>query len=276
MRRMLRLVFFLLCFASLERFCHEKTHGFRIYKITSNIPFRPDWVTPPLAADAVEHFFSQPYHFLGSGGESYAFISEDRKYVLKFFKHHHMRDSLIPFLNASKEKKREAFFASCLIAESRFKERSGLIYLHLNPTENQLCKIKIYDPIGVVHTLDLDTLTFALQKRASMAYPTIESLTSSGELDAAKLRLHSLLDLILERGKSGIANHDARARNFGFVHEHAIEFDLGAFAENASLLDEKTQKKIFLLETSKLRRWVHKHCPELSEDLEENILKRLD
>ena len=280
------LLFFVLFF-SVERFCHQKTHGFRIHKIQSTLPHNPEWdiAFPTNELENIQAILSQPFCFLDSGGESYVFLSQDKKYILKFFKLHHMRpysweDSFLPkkirthYQNLRK-KRLSTLFSSCKLAYDRFQEDAGLLYIHLNKTDFLKVKLKLFDPIGVLHLLDLDHMEFALQKRATLAYPSLVALSEANEFEAAQKRLSSLLDLILARCQAGLADHDARSRNFGFVGEKAIELDLGSFSIDESLKTSAAAKRVFLHETVKLRCFVKKYAPELAGFLEENINQRL-
>ncbi|NGX39051.1 MAG: hypothetical protein KR126chlam1_00371 [Chlamydiae bacterium] len=287
-----KLIFFSMAFILLERFCHHQTRGFRISKIHSNLPHNPKWSLPPLSSNEMEEVkkaLNQPYRFLDSGGQCYAFVSKDQQYVLKFFKHHHMRPSslldhlptlkvLTPFLEKQKKKRTmrlEEMFTSFTIAFERLRDQTALLYLHLNKSEDLNTTLKLYDAIGIRHRIDLDNIEFALQRKASMAYPTLTTLATSGEIEAAKVRIASLLDLMITRCKQGIADHDPRKRNFGFIKEQAVEIDLGSFTLDDSLMTESTGKRTFFFETVKLRRWVKKYHPELFDFLEEEINWRL-
>lgn len=289
MSRFIQIALLMILFVAVERFCHQKTHGFRIHKIQSNLPYNPDWETafpgdPSLKK--VQSILSQPFTFLDSGGQCYSFVSKDGEYVLKFFKLHHMRpqsweDALLPPYFREKYQKQRmkrlcTLFSSCKLAYDRFPEGTGLLYLHLNKTDFLCTKLKLFDPIGVVHTLDLDQMEFALQKKAVMAYPALKALAESKEIDAAKKRLASLLDLILARCHAGIADHDARQRNFGFVGDQAIEIDLGSFSVNESLKTETSSQKALLKESAKLRQFVKKYTPELTDFFEEHLQKYLE
>jgi len=283
-RIFLNICLFLIAFSAVERFCHKQTHGFSLHKIHSDLSFNPDWEFPPLSENEKTELFcalSQPYYFLNSGGEFYAFVSKDGKYVIKFFKHHHMRkkswlDFFLPkSISHSRVKRLATLFSSCRLAFDRFQKQTGLIYLHLNKTEDLKITLKLFDRIGVMQHVYLDQLEFVLQKRASMAYPTITALAEARELEAAKVRLSSLVDLIISRCQVGLAEHDARKRNFGFIGENAIEIDIGSFSINEKLKDPEEMQKALLLETSRLRRWVKKYHPELSEFLDEKIEKSL-
>lgn len=287
-KQIVYVILFIIGFTSLERFCHKQTHGFRLNKIQSIPMENTDWENAlPTNQNLKElhEILSQPYYFLNSGGESYAFVSKDGKTVLKFFKHHHMRphhwvDHFLPFsLKKKFQKNRQdkllKLFTSCSLAYQNFREGTGLIYLHLTKTDHFSKKLTLYDAIGAIHHINLDTTDFALQHKASMAYPTITHLADAGEYDAAKQRLASLVNLVVQRCKAGLADHDARKRNFGFIGNHAIEIDLGSFSEDLSLKNEEATKKILLLETLRLRRWIKKYHPELSDFLEDTIKQHL-
>src|SRR2546428_4046403 len=129
----------IVCFIAVERFCHHQTEGFRVHKIASTLPYDPKWDVAPLSADeqlAVDKALDQPFTFLGSGGQCYAFLSQDQTTVIKFFKHHHMRPinwlnrlSLPIFLDKyrlkiieMRQKKFDHIFGSCKIAYDDFKE----------------------------------------------------------------------------------------------------------------------------------------------------------
>lgn len=284
----LRVILFLLLFFSVERFCHRKTHGFRITKIQSDLPYLSQFqseMPQDLSPKKVEEIFSMPFRFLNSGGECYVFVSDDGQYVLKFFKHHHMRltkieDYLLPkrFRRKVRRKRLEkldTLFTSCKLAYDRFRSGTGLVYVHLNQTRHLKQRVKIYDAIGCVHSINLDTHTFALQKRAQMAYPSLQSLIEMNEEEAAKQRIASYIDLIVNRCNAGLADHDARMRNFGFIGGDAIELDLGSFTINEALKKPANQDRILLYETLKLKRWLAKRYPELSPYFEETLMNRL-
>lgn len=275
-------------FMALERFCHKQTKGFRLQKIQADLPHNSDWETVLPAdceIDRLRAILKEPFYFLNSGGESYAFVSKDDKYVLKFFKLHHMRpksieDALLPpplraKYRQMRTKKLTTLFSSCKLAYEKFRKGSGLVYLHLNQTDNLKTKLKFYDAIGAVHTLDLDKVPFALQEKATLAYPTITALAEAKEIDAAKLRLSSLIELITTRCQAGLSDHDARARNFGFIGEEAIEIDLGSFSFDETLKLPQETRKTLVHETLKLRRYIKKRHPELLDFFDEKMKQHL-
>ena len=183
-----KLLFFIVGFIGIERFCHTITEGFRPHKILSSLPYNPEFATDHLSVKElvqVQQLLSQPFYFLGSGGQCYAFLGSDDQTILKVFKHHHMRPHsywdhfpLPTFLEPLRKKvihKRKErlknIFTSCKLADTHFKEHTGLIYTHLNPTDLFYQKLTLIDTLGIAHIFDADTLTFALQKRQHLPFP---------------------------------------------------------------------------------------------------------
>ena len=63
----------------------RKVDGFSVALIHSGLTFNPAWETAP-ASPELDPIFSQKFHYLGCGGQSFAFVSDDGQYVIKFFK----------------------------------------------------------------------------------------------------------------------------------------------------------------------------------------------
>lgn len=261
--RCLKFLLFLFSFISIERFCHHQTEGFQLHKITSNLPFNVAFATAP-PAEEIKELLSQPYRFLGSGGQSYAFLSEDKRAVIKFFKHHHMRPLPLSIQQQSRKNRLKEIFTSFTIAHDFLKEETGLLFLHLNQGTDFQMKLTLIDSIGISHQIDLDKTTFALQKRARLALPTLQALLKKKKIEEAKSHLCSLLDLMVKRINAQISNCDPIVkRNTGFIDGQAVEIDLGCFAKEESLSKSLAKRRAFFFDTLKLRYWVKKRAPNL-------------
>ena len=285
---LLKVIFFIACFICVERFCHSITEGFRPHKILSSLCYNPDFATPSPTSEeltSIKTLVSEPFYFLGSGGQCYAFESKNGV-IIKVFKHHHMRpDSflnrlILPhFLEPARQKiirlrkeRLQEIFLSFKLAHEHFKENTGLLFLHLNKTNYLQQKVTLVDNIGIAHVFDLDKLEFALQKKAVLAYPKLQACMKMNDVAAAKRCLNSLIDLMVERSKSGLADRDpVMKRNFGFIGEKAIEIDLGSFYADPLLVNPAAYKKRLFCESLKLKRSIHKRYPELYPFLEEKI-----
>src|SRR5690348_5271745 len=78
-----------LVFCCLTSVCRRITDGFSIARITSEFPPDISWDPSPVAGvDSNEwnSALNQSYRYLGSGGQCFAFLSQDNRYVIKFFK----------------------------------------------------------------------------------------------------------------------------------------------------------------------------------------------
>src|SRR5689334_14456085 len=71
---------------------HNKTLSFAPKRIISDFSYNPALETDPLSTEEqqqLDRILSQPFRYLSAGSQSYAFVSEDGKYVIKFFRMKH-------------------------------------------------------------------------------------------------------------------------------------------------------------------------------------------
>lgn len=258
-----------------ERFCRAQTEGFRLDKIHS------DFVYVQKAEGGNEELLKlllQKFTFLGSGVQSYAFLGEDGKTVLKVFKHYHNLPvkgwlktvplpSFLEDYRASILKKREhrlhSIFSSCELAYQELKEETGLIYLHLGKIEDILPTISVRDKIGIFHEIDLNHTAFVLQEKVEMLIPKLDALVKQGEVEKAQACVRSLKELIMRRCTKGVANGDLRIeRNIGFAGERAVEIDIGSYNKKP----HKKRTTPYEKEISKLHRWMRAHYPQIVDE----------
>jgi len=269
-KRLLRLLLFVLAFAAAAAFCRRQTDGFTIASVTSDLPYNPHWESSPLTNRSI---LDQPFSYLGKGAQAYVFASEDGNYVLKLFRHDHMRPRIWSFfLDRPGDRRRQAklqeSFSSYKIAADSFREESGLVFLHLNKTNNLRKKLRIIDKIGVLHELDADGMEFLVQKKASLLYPTLEQWMASGKLEESKALLASLVLLLKSRQAKGIGDKDPNLEtNFGVLGGKAVQIDIGRFRR-----EESPDARGELLRTADpLHRRLAERYPELDIYLMEKI-----
>jgi len=294
-KKWIKLLVFMVLFFTVERFCHSITNGFALTKIHSDLTFNPEWEIPPLSPEEHQNLmaiFDQQFTFLGNGAQCYAFQSQDNKTVIKFFKHHHMRiNSWLNRIELSPElhhyrlkltgggkERLNLIFGSCKISYDHLKEETGLIYIHLNKTSHLHKTLTIIDTLGIAHQVDLDQMEFVVQKKATMIYPTLKKWRKEKNFEAIRQYLDSVIALFSKRLKLGIADNDPIfKRNFGCIESQAVEIDQSSFFYSSDLKKPYVQKRTFYFEMVKLRRWVQKHIPEISDyfeyHLNEAILK---
>ncbi len=258
MKWVVRLLIFVLCFYGTARFCKKQTGSFTISRITSNIPFHPEWEVDNNTE--IKEILSQPYRFLGKGAQSFVFASDDGKYVIKFFRHHHLK----------KNSKLAKDFGSYKLAFDRLRNETGLLYLHLNKTTNLHQTLDLVDKIGIHHPIDLDQYEFLVQKRAVLSYEALAQWIAEGKINEAKEALTGLVQLLSTRSKMGIHDKDPDLNtNFGFIGTQPIQFDIGRFKLRETATDPNELVRI----TDNLHQWLMQRVPELDEHLKEELKK---
>lgn len=280
LKKILNYLLFGAVFFGLSLFCHEKTRGFRLYAILSNLPNEPRWEFPPLAPEEEQNvaaLLDQPFTFLGSGGWSYAFLGQDQKTVLKFFNHTHLGPSGLVtdfsfkklLLQSDPWPENQSYFQefnfnSCKLLYTQAKERTGLLYVHLNKTQGKHKLVTLIDNVGVRHTIDLDKTEFVVQKKAELLFPHLDHLSREKKLDEAKQCIDDFYACLLSLSQKGIRDNDRSLRNnFGFTDEGAITLDLSSFTPDEQMKNPGTYKKEIVNKTQRLSRFLRKYHPEL-------------
>lgn len=265
---------------ALSHFCEKQTKGFRLHYITSNLPNDPRWEVPPLAQEEqarIDALLDQPFTYLDRGGWCFAFLGQDQKTILKFYRHTHLLfDTLFsPFSFQNLVMKcsplpqgtpyfQEFNFKSCALLYEKAKERTGLLYVHLNKTEGKHKPVTLIDNIGIRHTIDLDKTEFVIQKKATLLFDHIDRLAKKKKVNEAKQSLDDMLDCLLTLYKQGLRDLDQSLRNnFGYTEEGAVTLDLSSFAFDESLKKPGEYRKELILKTQRLSRFLRKNYPDL-------------
>ena len=286
MKNFFKCLLVIVLFFAVERFCHKQTAGFSMHKIIPDHQLCGKGLTlEKKELSELESIFSQPFYFLGKGGQCYIFESEDKAVVIKFFKHHHMHfwnwlenihlpKTLDSYRNQMLLKHHyqsmDFFFESCKLAYEGLKESTGMIYLHIHRTTFFKQKLLIFDKLGIKHEIDLNEIDFALQKKAVLSHKKFRQLIRENKIETAKRCIDSILDLLMKKCKQGIKDKDPNFRtNIGFLGEQAIEIDIGSFQKDDSLsLDYKSE---IVDQTQKFKEWLERRNSELTKYLEEKI-----
>ena len=284
--QLLKLFLLALVIYYVPKFCYDKTEGFALTKIHSNLTFEPNW---DVKNGPLPEVFDQKFSYLAAGGQVYAFVSEDGKYVLKFFKHHLRR---LPFWlktlplpkhlatkrkNQKKKRQRKLLrdFGSYKLSFENLLDETGLLYVHLNKTDSLQKTARIVDKIGITHQIDLDQVEFVLQKKAELALIHLSNLVSMQKIDHAKEAIESICGLVISRCKKGIYDEDAKIhRNFGFIDNKAVIIDVGRLKPDPRRKNKAVQKNDLIKITRKLSDFLEDLSPELSDHLKRHIEMR--
>lgn len=279
--RWIKTILILSLIVGVERFCHKKTRGFRPHKIYSHFPYEESFAIAPLEKDSKEKIntiLSQPFSFLGDGGQGYSFVSQDGQYVLKLFKLHHVRvpsfvKSIAPYLPfgghlqdwiKERDKDKERMLSSCKIAYDYLAKETAIVYAHINASSDHLPSVTLYDAIGAIHHIDMDRAVFALQRKADLAFTHLKQDLSRHDEKAAKAAIDDFLTFLAERCQKGVEDRDTGLkRNFGYLDGKLMEIDVGSFVLNPSL----TEKEALYSEVAKkgedLRFLLEEQYPEM-------------
>jgi len=261
----------------------SRGEGFRLHKIQSFPDYDPRWDISFTRADLKKttDALSQPYRYFGHGFQCYVFISQDEKYVLKFFRHQRLRLPKVimaipsfPLFDEWRKKRllalsrrKDYLLRSCKTAWDLAKEENILLMVHLNTTEGLFPKVEIKDPLGNRYLIDLDKYQFMLQRKAEHVKSVLTSLMQEGKVDEAKKHIDAIFDFFTHCAKRGIQDHDGaliRKNNLGFFEGKAIYIDGGKLAPRKA----PCSKKAFLKDIKRLgplRKWLEETYPELAQ-----------
>ncbi len=262
----------------------KKTRFGLLAKFTSPT-FKPqeEWELPELSAEhqaEINRILSQKFTYLARGSQAFAFISEDNKYVLKLFKQHkwhpkniwgylplpfnpYYRDYLV------RQGKQQAVLSSCKAALVHAKKDTGTLFAHLNPTSLSVPPMTLVDKHGKSWKLDLGKSCFLLQKKADLFYPHIQELMATGDIEGAKYAITSTIKLLDRFIEMGVFENNAILRkNFGFIDNEAMQFDIGKFKFDANRKAEKQEIRVIV---QSFHRWIEKKFPELISHFDEQL-----
>lgn len=269
-------------------------NGFSLSKIHSNLLFNDNWETEPITdkqrEQLTQEILPQTFYYLSSGTHCYAFISEDKNYVLKFFKTKslspkgwltHWPLSFLRYLGYSDRSDNqflsEHVFSNYKNAYDSLRAESGLIYIHLNRTRELRTLVRLIDVKGRKHLIDLDTVEFTLQKRGVPICEYFESLIQSNQFEALRSSIRSFLQMIAIRCEKGFACQNVSLQNhFGFIRDQPIQFDCGILTKDLSMKYPLNIQREILQATERLNIWAHQNHPEVTFMIQEEAERTIN
>ena len=287
----LMLILFLASTVKIDRIFFKRNSSFSIHFLFSSLPNRSEWDLPPPSHDELQKLDSaltQKFHYLGKGAHCYAFVSEDEQYVIKFHRFaSHMR--IFPWLNhpfsyrfnAERKKIKEYNLQKLSYnlqnyknSYSDLKEETGLIFLHINKTDTLDRTVTLIDKTQAEYQIPLDKVTFILQHKANLIYPTLDQLVAEKKIPEAKKVVTSIIHLIAQCCQKGYVDDDPVLRkNYGLLSDRAIHIDVGDLIKNETV-KEQSQTLAHVKEmTESLRIRLENQYPDLLEHYNEEIKK---
>lgn len=244
--------------------------GFRLEKIKLDFPYHPEWESP--LDPKIRDILSQRFNYLNRGSQSYVFISEDGKYVIKFFRFDLRPAFVKSFFNSlfpSKKKKVDFntkvnhLFEACKMANDRAAFETGIVYLHINQTALDLPVLFCKDALRRKYHIPLDRYRFVVQKKVETFTEAFEKARQEKNPFAMPNWIDSILELVLARSKKGLHNSDPNlSRNLGFFEGRAVEIDFGNYCNCLDLCQPEQRMKEIGRFYKPLRHWLQEHAPE--------------
>ena len=237
----LPLPFFL--FLALLVWPKNEPKGFTLQKITSKYPRQEEWTTSLPPQEPLEPILSQPFSYMASGYQSYAFLSEDGNYVIKFFKQTHMALGFLerhfPFLSRFNQRRKRKYdkrrqvrrdtYLSCKIAFEELPKESQLVYIHLTKGRDLGKTITIWDNHGKKHAIRLDGMEFVVQRRGERCVDKLRKLFNECRVEEASALIEKLFLLVEDRNKRGIVDGDLLfEKNYGVIGGDPFLIDVGS------------------------------------------------
>lgn len=269
---------------NVDKKINEMSHsdrGFKPEHVLCKFDYRHDWdiAMSDELLTFVNVITQQPFYWLGKGFQVYAFESQDGEYVLKFFQQQRLREKTykthplqLVFSKKFREKvefvnnHREEIFSSSKISFEEIPEETGIVFVHLNRSDNLLRGIRLYDQKGESHKIHPDKASFIIQKKANYVLPTITEHMKNDDINGAKARIDQIFTLLVSLARKGIVDSDyalIRNNNMGFVKDRAVYIDTGHLAKHENLNVLKQMKYEFKVRLKPLQNWLMIRYPEL-------------
>ncbi len=277
------------CFAKVDRIFFKRNNSFSIRFLYSSLPCNIEWDLPPPTPEQnklLDEILGQKFHYLAKGCHCYAFVSEDKNYVIKFHRYaSHMRifPSLTHALSYQFNERRKKImehnfqrqhinFTSYRESYLNLRDETGVILLHINPTDNLRKTVTLVDKTQAHYQVSLDDVTFLLQRRADLIYPTLDRLLSENKLAEAKDVVSNIIHLITACCQKGYVDEDPILdRNYGLLEDCAIQIDVGDLVKNEKIALRENYIPHVKERTESLRKRLEKNHPELLEHYDREI-----
>lgn len=265
----------------LGRLYFHLTDGFGPDSIASGFSYERAWDIGDLDNEKqaqVTALLDRSYRYMAKGTQAYVLLSDDGLYVIKFFKQKHLeqptwKENLadIPLIGggarASLERrsaKRRKIFTGCKIGYDSMQEDSGVVYVHLNPSENLNRDLLFFDKMGYAHHINPNEVAFYIQKKGVPVHRALLAFKEAGDTEGAALALAGLLNYLVERSERGIEDSDPNIlNNLGFLDGQPATLDLGGLYRDKREKNVDELKSAVIQRTQVIQRWIELNYSEL-------------
>lgn len=272
----------LLCLVGL--LCFKSSLPFRVDEIrpVRDFSFQAAQTVPQEELEKLRAIFSHPFTYVRESDQCYLFISQNKEYLLKFFKMRKLTPkywlNYIPFpwleqerLNkiGHRERARQELFGNFKIAFEDFRHQTTLVFIHFFSTNWLKSKVCLIDQEGLDHTVLLDTVPFVLQRRPTLLCEYVDDLVRQDKTKEAVSSLLLILDIVQDRCERGFRDQDGDLESdYGFIGNRAVFTEVAKMVYDESLKTRlATLREVFKI-SRKISDWLEKYYPSLIEDFQ--------
>jgi hypothetical protein len=229
--------------------------------------------------EKLSQIFSQPFHYLDRGKQSYVFVSSDKKHVLKFFDTRCMQSGPFPLvapLSAKKcAMKTRRLVNGYVVAQEHDKDNTGLVFVQLTPDPTNSQKAVVIDRFGIQHDIDLGSVPFAIQLKATPTRQIITALLNKGDVEGAKERFRQIFEMYISEYKLGVVDLDHNVMyNTGFVDGRPIRIDVGRLKYSEDVKDPAVYKlDLEKVAVGRVGEWLGRHFPKYRKEITDSLQK---
>lgn len=219
----------------------------------------------PISLDGI---INQPFSYLDRGRQSFAFVSGDGRYVLKFFDTRCLRNDLLPYFGAISKKKClkkiSRLIAGYSLASQEDRKYSGLIYFQPKSNERLADKVvHLADRFGISHAIDLGSVPFVVQYKAIPTREIITQLLEKGDVDGVKNRLKQIISMYMDEYQRGIYDRDHNFMyNTGFLGNEVMRIDVGRLRSVEQIKDPQVYRRDLQILSRRTDEWLGRHFPQ--------------
>ncbi len=289
MRKIVNIFWLTIVFVSIIFFYNELNDDFSLKNISIVGKENVAWqITTPSEVDLqnLENILAQPFTYLGKGHQTYAFVSQDQQYVLKFIKYTYLKSPFylawLPNFGLVQSYRQNLLqhqamrinriFQGYHLAYTKNKDNTGMLYVHLLKTDNLHKPITLTSRYGFNYNVNLDEVSFMLQRKAQTTKNTLTTLLQNNEVEKAKKQIRKILNLYTSEYLLSLHDDDHNIiHNTGFVDDIAIRIDVGRLMIKSHKDPLTFKTELERLANKRLSKWLSAHYPQYHSVLFEDM-----
>jgi hypothetical protein len=259
------------------------SHSAALHIAASNIPTEDE--------NKIQQVLKQSFSYLGQGHQTYAFLSEDKQYVLKFFNFARMEARepiewlpsvffIADIQNHTQKRRIKKFnrvFIGYKTAYEDDRDNTGVVYVHLQKTHYLQRDVFVKDNKHNSYRISLDDTIFIVQKKIDLTREVLNNLLKQNDIPGFKKRISQIISLYLSEYKRGLYDSDHNIMsNTGFDAERAYRLDVGRLTHNDDIhIPEQYKADLQKIMDKRILKWIHKKYPKYYEELYKDIKNQL-